>query len=110
MEIYKTYLYEKFTRRTVEAAWNELIEKDYLTGFSCYIDRKKQYYYLVNDEPLTNEDFDEFIEETIEEIKDIEINNIETYLDSCIKNICYKRKFKLGLIENEVGIYNWLNQ
>lgn len=66
--LYKTFLQKKFTRRTVDNAWCELVEKDYIAGFSCYVDRKKQYYYLANDEPLTHEDFDEFVKETLEEI------------------------------------------
>lgn len=67
--LYKTYLQKKFTRRTVDSAWQELVEKNYIAGFSCYVDRKKRYYYLANDEPLTKEDFNEFVEETLEEIK-----------------------------------------
>lgn len=67
--LYKTFLQNKFTRRTVDSAWSELVEKNYIAGFCCYVDRKKSYYYLANDEPLTQEDFNEFLEETIEEIK-----------------------------------------
>lgn len=67
--LYKTFLQKKFTRRTVDSAWSELVEKNYIAGFCCYVDRKKSYYYLANDEPLTQEDFNEFLEETIEEIK-----------------------------------------
>lgn len=66
--LYKTFLQKKFTRRTVDNAWAELVEKNYIAGFSCYVDRKKQYYYLANDEPLTQDDFNEFINETLEEI------------------------------------------
>lgn len=66
--LHKTFLYKKFTRRTVESAWAELVEKKYIAGFSCYVDRKKRYYYLVNDEPLTQSDFDELIEDTLEEV------------------------------------------
>lgn len=66
--LYKTYLQNKFTRRTVDSAWLELVEKKYIAGFSCYVDRKKRYYYLANDEPLTQNDFTEFVEETTAEI------------------------------------------
>ena len=68
--LYKTYLQKKFTRRTVDGAWSELVEKNYIAGFSCYVDRKKRYYYLANDEPLTKEDFNEFVEDTLDEIKE----------------------------------------
>lgn len=68
--LYKTFLQKKFTRRTVDSAWLELVEKNYIAGFSCYVDRKKRYYYLANDEPLTQVDYDEFIEETLTEIEE----------------------------------------
>lgn len=67
--IYKTQLQHKFTRRTVDNAWAELVEFNYIAGFSAYVDRKKQYYYIANDEPLTQEDFNEFMAETLEEIQ-----------------------------------------
>ena len=81
--LYKTYLQKKFTRRTVDSAWAELVEKNYIAGFSCYVDRKKRYYYIVHDEPLTQHDFDEFIEETIEEIKQegFEAKNVQAIKD-----------------------------
>lgn len=68
--LYKTYLQKKFTRRTVDSAWSELVDKNYIAGFSCYVDRKKQYYYLAHDEPLIIQDFNSFVEETLEEIKE----------------------------------------
>lgn len=66
--LYKTFLQKKFTRRTVDSAWAELVEKKYIAGFSCYVDRKKRYFYLANDEPLTQQDFIEFTEDTISEL------------------------------------------
>ena len=70
--LYKTYLQRKFTRRTVDNAWSELVIKGYIAGFTCYINRKKRYFYLVNDQPLTIDDFNEFVEETIKEVKEEE--------------------------------------
>ena len=67
--LYKTFLQKKFTRRTVDNAWLELVQKNYIAGFSCYVDRKKRYFYLANDEPLTSEDFNEFVNESLDEIK-----------------------------------------
>lgn len=66
--LHKTFLQNKFTRRTVDSAWDELLEKKYVAGFSCYVDRKKQYYYLASDEELTQHEFDVFVEETFFEI------------------------------------------
>lgn len=40
--LYKTFLQKKFTRRTVDNAWLELVQKNYIAGFSCYVDRKKR--------------------------------------------------------------------
>ena len=68
--LYKTFLQKKFTRRTVDSAWTELVEKNYIAGFRCYVDRKKRYYYIAHDESLTQNDFNEFVDETIEEIKE----------------------------------------
>lgn len=68
--LYKTFLQKKFTRRTVDSAWAELVEKQYIAGFSCYVDRKKSYYYIVHDEPLTQNDFDEFVADTVKEIQE----------------------------------------
>lgn len=66
--LHKTFLQNKFTRRTVDSAWNELLEKKYVAGFSMYVDRKKQYYYLASDEELTQREFNEFVEETFFEV------------------------------------------
>lgn len=63
-QLVKTNLYNKFTRKTVDSAWRELIEKKYIAGFSCYINRKKQYFYLASDEQLKQTEYDEFVEET----------------------------------------------
>ena len=81
--LHKTFLQKKFTRRTVDSAWKELVEKNYIAGFSCYVDRKKQYYYIVHDEKLTQEDFVEFIEESVAEIKEdgFEAKNIQPIKD-----------------------------
>ena len=67
-QIYKTQLYSKFSRKTVDSAWKELIEKKYIAGFSCYVDRKKQYYYIASDEELTDSEYNEFVKETFFEI------------------------------------------
>lgn len=67
-QLIKTNLYNKFTRKTVDAAWKELIEKKYVAGFSAYVDRKKQYYYIASDEELTEKDFNDFVEETFFEV------------------------------------------
>lgn len=66
--LYKTYLQKKFTRRTVDSAFKELVEKKYIAGFSCYINRKKTYYYLASDEQLTIEEYHSFIEESYTDI------------------------------------------
>lgn len=81
--LYKTFLQKKFTRRTVDSAWLELVEKQYIAGFSCYIDRKKQYFYIAHDEPLTQSDFNEFVEDTLEEIKQngYEAKNLQSIKD-----------------------------
>ena len=65
--LYKTFLQKKFTRRTVDSTWNELLEKKYIAGFSMYIDRKKQYFYLACDDQITHEDFNAFVKETFHE-------------------------------------------
>lgn len=61
--LYKTYLQNKFTRRTVDGAFKELVEKKYIAGFSCYIDRKKEYFYLASDEKLSSIEFNLFVHE-----------------------------------------------
>lgn len=66
--LYKTYLQKKFTRRTVDNSFKELVEKKYIAGFSCYINRKKEYFYIASDEQLTVEEFNSFVEETYSDI------------------------------------------
>lgn len=62
--LYKTYLQKKFTRRTVDNAFKELVEKKYIAGFSCYVDRKKEYYYIASDEQLNEKEFNIFVHES----------------------------------------------
>lgn len=66
-KLYKTYLQNKFTRRTVDGAFKELTQKKYIAGYSAYINRKKQYFYIASDEPLTEKDFNIFVHETFYE-------------------------------------------
>lgn len=66
-QIFKTQLYNKFSRKTVDAGWKELIDKKYVAGFSCYIDRKKQYFYIAADTQLEQAEYDEFVKETFYE-------------------------------------------
>jgi hypothetical protein len=63
-KLYKTYLQRKFTRRTVDGAFKELTEKGYIAGFSAYINRKKQYFYIASDEPLNVKEYNIFVHET----------------------------------------------
>lgn len=65
--LYKTQLQRKFTRRTVDAAFKELVQKRYIAGFSCYIDRKKQYFYIASDEALSTNEFGTFVKESFNE-------------------------------------------
>lgn len=62
--LYKTYLQKKFTRRTVDNAFKELVEKKYIAGFSCYVDRKKEYYYIASDEQLNEKEFNIFVHDS----------------------------------------------
>lgn len=66
-QLVKTNLYNKFTRKSVDSAWKELIEKKYVAGFSAYVDRKKQYFYIASDIQLTQEEYDEFVKESFYE-------------------------------------------
>lgn len=66
-KLYKTYLQNKFTRRTVDGAFKELTIKKYIAGYSAYINRKKQYFYIASDEKLTDKDFNIFVHETFYE-------------------------------------------
>lgn len=67
-KLYKTFLQKKFTRRTVDKAWIELVEKKYIAGVSMYVNRKKQYFYIASDEKLSQSEFDEFVEDTFFEV------------------------------------------
>ena len=66
-KLYKTYLQRKFTRRTVDGAFKELTQKGYIAGFSAYINRKKQYFYIASDEALNIKDFNIFVHDTFYE-------------------------------------------
>lgn len=61
--LYKTFLYRKFTRRTVDNAFAELVAKRYILGFSMYVDRKKEYFYLASDEQLSESEFNLFVKD-----------------------------------------------
>lgn len=63
--IYKTQLYRKFSRKNVDAAWKELASKNYIIGFHCYVDGKKNSFYNVSDVPFISEEYSEFVSETI---------------------------------------------
>lgn len=66
-KLHKTYLQNKFTRRTVDGAFKELTIKKYIAGYSAYINRKKQYFYIASDEKLTEKDFNIFVHDTFYE-------------------------------------------
>lgn len=66
--LYKTYLQNKFTRRTVDSAWKELVQKDYIAGFVVYVGKEKKYFYIASDEKLNQYEFDNFVEDTLEEL------------------------------------------
>lgn len=68
--IRKTQLQSKFGRRPVDSAWKVLVEKGYIIGFVGYIGKLKSYFYLVSDIPFSEEDYVEFVKETIEETKE----------------------------------------
>lgn len=111
-KLYKTYLQKKFTRRTVDNAFKELTLKKYIAGFSAYVNRKKQYFYIASDEKLTEKEFNMFVHECFYEtidntnhipknlqvIKDnqfeilIDFTNVRTvqYLTSNVQNVQYK--------------------
>lgn len=67
--IYKTQLYKKFSRKNIDAAWKELASKNYIIGFNCYVNGKKQSYYNVSDIPFLYEEFREFVLDTCFELK-----------------------------------------
>ena len=103
--LYKTFLQKKFTRRTVDSAWSELVEKNYIAGFSCYVDRKKQYYYIAHNDPLTQNDFNDFIDETLEEIKEdgYIAKNLQPIKDckfSIVQNVQHKEYCTTSTVPN----------
>lgn len=104
--LYKTFLQKKFTRRTVDSAWNELVEKNYIAGFICYVGKEKKYYYLASDEALTQEEYDQFIQETLEELEKegLKISNIKP-IPNCQFSIVrfeqYKKDSTSSTVQNE---------
>jgi len=72
--IHKTQLYHKYSRKNIDAAWKELANKNYIIGFNCYLDGKKQSFYSVSDIPFTPEEFSSFIRETVVEFMDLGIS------------------------------------
>ena len=102
-KLYKTYLQNKFTRRTVDGAFKELTIKKYIAGFSAYVNRKKQYFYIASDEKLTDKDFNIFVHECFYETlettghvpKNLQIindNQFKILIDfSNVQNVQYKK-------------------
>ncbi|EJV59363.1 hypothetical protein [Bacillus mycoides] len=83
--IYKTNLYNTFARRAVDNAWKMLVEKGYVVGFYCHLDGKRSYYYLVSDIPFTEDDYREFVKETIVEAKG-NVTNVNPIPD-CVHSV-----------------------
>lgn len=54
--------------KNIDAAWKELANKNYIIGFNCYVNGKKQSFYNVSDIPFKSEEFVEFIQGTITEL------------------------------------------
>lgn len=69
-EIRKTQLQNEYSRRNVDAAFKELTEKNYLIGFSAYINGRKNYFYNVSDQPFTQEEFNDFVSDNVEGIRE----------------------------------------
>lgn len=69
--IYKTQLYQKYSRKNIDTAWKELVHKNYIIGFNCYVDGKKQTYYSVSDIPFIPEEFSNLIYETVGELMEL---------------------------------------
>lgn len=67
--IYKTQLHATYSRRNVDAAWKELTEKNYVIGFYCHVSGKKNYFYSVSDIPFTQDEFEDFALEHINELQ-----------------------------------------
>ncbi|MDO6632223.1 hypothetical protein [Bacillus thuringiensis] len=75
--IYKTQLYKKYSRKNIDAAWNELAKKNYIIGFNCYVNGKRQSFYNVSDIPFVADEYLNFINETI-----VEFNNLGAVIKS----------------------------
>lgn len=104
--LYKTQLQSKFTRRTVDSAWKELVEKNYIAGFVCYLGKEKKYFYLASDEALTQSEYDDFITDTLEELKseDQAISNIKPIPNcdfSTARFVQYKKNSTNCTVQNE---------
>jgi hypothetical protein len=67
--LHKTQLQNQFTRRKVDGAWRILVEKNYAIGFSCYVSGHKNYFYMVSDIAFTEQDFNDFVAEMINELE-----------------------------------------
>lgn len=85
--LYKTQLQEKFSRRRVDSAWKILTEKKYAVGFSCYIEGKKQYFYNVSDIAFTENEFIDFVKETLRSLiqQNLSISSPEEIKDNAFK-------------------------
>jgi hypothetical protein len=126
-KLYKTYLQNKFTRRTVDGAFKELTQKKYIAGYSAYINRKKQYFYIASDEKLTEKDFNIFVHETFYEtlettghtpknlrvINDnqfnilIDFTNVQNVQHTNVQNVQYKEYSTTSAVQNaQVQINN----
>lgn len=111
-KLHKTYLQNKFTRRTVDGAFKELTIKKYIAGFSAYVNRKKQYFYIASDEKLTDKDFNIFVHETFWEtvqetghtpknLQTINDNQFEILIDfSNVQNVQYKEYSTTSTVPN----------
>ncbi len=92
--LHKTQLQNQFTRRKVDSAWRILVEKNYAIGFSCYVSGHKNYFYMVSDIAFTEQDFNDFVAETINELeaKGESVFHPEAIKDSNYKTIEEKAK------------------
>lgn len=105
-KLHKSWLQSKFSRRKVDGAWKVLSEKSYVIGFSCYVEGKRKYFYNVSDVAFTEQEFLEFVEETLKELireywdekSTIPISSIEIMVDS---------PFKIPIMEiNDTDVQN----
>lgn len=98
--IHKTQLQNKFTRRKVDGAWKILVEKNYAIGFSCYVSGKKNYFYMVSDIAFTEQEFNDFVAETVNELKakGERVLHPEAIKDSNYKTVKEKQKNRKTLI------------